>query len=250
MKIISVPRINALGLKGPEEMGEKVLAELDVKSEEIKVDNTNIEEAEKIIYDKVKDIFKKEDKFIFIGGDHSITYPIFKAFSESKKNSFLIVFDAHADCDYPAKDPTHEEFLRAILEEELVKPENVVLIGVRKMWDIEKEFLKEKGIKIFEDISDIEAVANYITEKSNGKDVYVSIDIDVLDPTFAPAVNYPEPNGLSSKELFYLLERISHIKNLKVLDIVEAVPEKDKKYDYKTVKICAKIIKEFIKISR
>ena len=250
MRIISVPRINALGLKGPEEMGEKVLAELDVESEEIKVDNMNIEEAEKIIYNEVKKVFKEDSKYIFIGGDHSITYPIFKAFSESNENSFLIVFDAHADCDYPAKEPTHEEFLRAILEEKLVKPENVILVGIRKMWDIEKEFLEEKGIKVFEDIFNVEAVADYITEKANGKDVYVSVDIDVLDPAFAPAVNYPEPNGLSSKELFYLLKRIFHIKSLKTLDIVEAVPEKDKKYDYRTVKICAKIIEEFVSLNR
>ena len=246
MKIISVPRINALGKMGPEKMGEKVLAEVGVDFDKIEVDNFDVESSERAIYSKAKEIFKENGRACFVGGDHSITYPIFKAFSELKKNAFLIVFDAHADCDYSAKEPTHEEWLRAVIEREIVKPENVILIGVRKMWDVEKKFLKEKGVKVFAEIYDLEAVADYITERANGKDVYVSVDIDVLDPAFAPAVSYPEPNGLTSRELFYLLKRIFCIKGLKALDVVEVVPEKDEKYDYQTIKIAAKVIEEFL----
>ncbi len=247
MKIVSVPRINALGKTGVEKMGEKVLAEIGVDFETIEVDNSNIESSEKEIYSRAKEIFMGEDKVVFVGGDHSITYPIFKAFGEVNKNAFLIVFDAHADCDYANREPTHEEWLRAVIEKGFVKPENVILIGVRKMWDIERKFLEEKKIKVFEEIENVEAIADYVTEKANGKEVYVSVDIDVLDPAFAPAVSYPEPNGLSSRELFYLLKRIFCIKSLKVLDIVEVVPEKDEKYDYRTVKVVAKIVEAFLK---
>lgn len=250
MKIVSVPRINALGLEGPEKMGRKVLVELGIEGEDIKVDNSDIESSERIIYSKSKEIFKEDEKVCFIGGDHSITYPIFKAFGEVNENSFLIVFDAHADCMPPMKEPTHEEFLRAIIDKGLVKSENVILVGVRKVEDVEGKFLKDSGIKVFSEIYDLESVADYITEKANGKDVYVSVDIDVLDPAFAPAVNYPEVNGLSSKELFYLLRRIFCIKNLKVLDVVEAIPEKDLKFDNRTIKICAKIIEDFINYSK
>ena len=254
MKIVSVPRINALGLKGPEDMSKMVLDELrknvpELDIDDIDVDNSNVEESEEIIYLRSKNIFKKYEKSVFIGGDHSITYPIFKAFSNINKNSFLVIFDAHADCMLPMKEPTHEEFLRAIIEEELVPFENIILVGVRKFEEIERKFLINRGIKVFEEIFDLELVADYITEKANGKDVYVSIDIDVLDPAFASAVNYPEPNGLSSKELFYLLKRIFCIKSLKALDIVEVVPGKDKKYDYRTVKIASKIAEEFVKSS-
>ncbi len=246
MKIISVPRINALGLRGPEEMGDAVLKESGKESEIIDIENSDIENSEKVIYDKAKNFFDEDEKVCFVGGDHSITYPIFKAFSEANKNPFLIVFDAHADCMPPMKEPTHEEFLRAIIEEKLVSPENIILVGVRKVEDAERKFLENNGIKVFSEIYDLEAVADYITEKANDMKVYVSVDIDVLDPAFAPAVNYPEVNGLSSRELIYLLKRIFCIKSLKVLDIVEAVPEKDEKYDYRTIKICAKIVEEFI----
>ncbi|MDH3353516.1 MAG: arginase family protein [Nanoarchaeota archaeon] len=245
MKIISVPRISALGLKGPEEMGKFVLAELGRDFETIEVDNSNVESSEKNIFSRAKEIFKSGEKAVFVGGDHSISCPIFKAFNEVNKDAFLIVFDAHADCDDPAQEPTHEEWLRATIERGF-DPSKVILIGVRKMWENEKKFLVENGVKIFEEINDIEAAGDYITEKANGADVYVSIDIDVLDPAFAPAVSYPEVNGLSSKELFYLLKRIFHIKSLKAIDVVEVVPEKDEKYDYRTVKIAAKIVEDFL----
>ena len=246
MKIISVPRINALGKTGPEKMGEKVLAEVGVDFETIEVDNSDVESSERAIYSKAKEIFKGGERAVFVGGDHSITYPIFKAFGELNEDAFLIVFDAHADCDYSVKEPTHEEWLRAVIEKGFVKSENVILIGARKMWDVEKKFLTERGVKVFEDVYDFEAVADYITERANGKELYVSVDIDVLDPAFAPAVSYPEPNGLTTRELFYLLKRIFCIKSLRALDIVEVVPDKDEKYDYRTVRIVAKIVEEFI----
>ncbi len=263
MKIISVPRVNALGKMGPEKMGEALRTQnsdtltniiekqvgarrLRTQMSEIEVDNSNVESSEKEIYSGAREIFKGKDKAVFVGGDHSITYPILKAFGEVNKNAFLIVFDAHADCDYANKEPTHEEWLRAVIEKGFVRPENVILIGVRKMWDVEKKFLEENGVKVFGDIFDLEAVADYITERANGKDVYVSVDVDVLDPAFAPAVSYPEPNGLLSRELFYLLRRIFCIKSLRALDVVEVVPEKDEKYDYRTVKVAAKIVEEFL----
>lgn len=242
-----MPRISALGLNGPEKMGEKVLGELGLDFEAVEVDNSNVESSEEVIYSKAKEVFESKEKSVFVGGDHSITYPIFKAFAEENKNAFLIVFDAHADCDIATENPTHEEWLRAVIEKGFVKAENVILVGARKMWDVERKFLVEKGVKVFEEIYDVEAAADYITEKANGMDVYVSIDVDVLAPVFAPAVSYPEPNGLSSKELFYLLKRIFAIRSLKVLDVVEVIPEKDEKYDYQTVKVAAKVVDEFLK---
>ena len=247
MKIVSVPRISALGLKGPEKMGEKVLAEIGKEFETIKVDNSNIESSERAIFSRAMEIFSDGEKVIFIGGDHSISYPIFRAFSKVNKNAFLIVFDAHADCDYPATEPTHEEWLRAIIERGF-DASRVVLIGTRKMWEVEKKFLIDNGVKVFSEINDVEAVADYITEKANGLDVYVSVDIDVLDPAFAPAVNYPEVNGMSPRELFYLLGRIFYIKTLKAIDVVEVVPEKDERYDYRTTRVAIKIVEDFLKL--
>ena len=141
MKIVSVPMINALGLKGPEEAPGRILSELDLSSEEVEIDNSDIKKSGELIYERSKEIFREKEKVVFIGGDHSITFPIFKAFLEEHDNPFLIVFDAHADCMSPMKEPTHEEFLRGIIENGF-SPENVILIGVRKIEREEKKFFK------------------------------------------------------------------------------------------------------------
>jgi len=246
VKILKVSGVSALGKSGPEGAADKIVAELGVEAKEVVVDNSNIEESGKIIYEKAKGVFESNEKAVFVGGDHSISYPIVKAFNEKFENSFLIIFDAHADCDYCAKEPTHEEWLRGVVDAGF-KPENIVLIGVRKMWDVEKKFLREKGIKVFSEVYDVEAIGDYVTENAMGKDVYVSVDIDVLDPAVAPGVSYAEPNGLSSKELFYLLRRIFCIKSLRAIDVVEVDVVKDEKYDFRTVKVAAKIVDEFLK---
>ena len=252
MKLYSTNAINALGNRGPEETPKHF-----PQAELIQVNNDNIQESQAILYNKAKQIFNNENQVeqisltgdsrspkklkVFLGGDHSITFPIFKAFQETNKDPFLIIFDAHADCMPPQQEPTHEEFLRAIIEKGF-NPQNIILIGTRKIEPQEKNFLYQHNIKIFNEIYDLEAAADFITEKANQHDTYLSIDIDALDPAFAPAVNYPEPNGLSPKEFFYLLKRILKVKTLKAIDIVEAVPEKDKQFDNRTINTIKKII--------
>jgi agmatinase len=244
-KVIGVPRINALGKRGPEEMPDLVFDEINKEFDIIEVDNSDVEKSESQVFDCASENFPSEEGVCFVGGDHSITYPIFESFRRNYKNPFLIVMDAHADSMPPMKEPTHEEFLRAIIERGL-DPKRVILLGVRKIEPEEKKFLDEKGVKVFGEIEDAEAVADYVTENANGHDVYFSLDIDVLDPAHAPGVNYQEVNGLTSKEFFYLVRRILRIKTLRAMDIVEAVPEKDEKYDYRTIKVCSKVVEEFL----
>ncbi|MCK4649831.1 arginase family protein [Candidatus Pacearchaeota archaeon] len=247
MKLYSTNRINALGLKGPEKTPQEITKFTNHSIEQIILDNDNIQESQNLLYKKAKQIFNQNQKSVFIGGDHSITYPIFKAFQKTTHDPFLIIFDAHADCMPPSQEPTHEEFLRAIIEDGFPS-EKIILIGARKIEPEEQEFLIKHNIKIFNEILNMETAADYITEKANNHNLYISIDIDALDPAFAPAVNYPEPAGLTSKEFFYILKRLLHIKSLKAIDIVEAVPQKDQNYDNRTLRTIAKIIDEAAKI--
>ena len=85
MKLYSTNRINALGLKGPEVLPEAIKEFVKQPIEHIQVDNDNVQESENILYNKAKEIFSNQEKATFIGGDHSITYPIFKAFQEKNK---------------------------------------------------------------------------------------------------------------------------------------------------------------------
>lgn len=266
MFIVKVPGINGLGkTKGCERAGNAILDSLrgihsneqgipiDIDLfdlEEIHLDNSNLEEVNELIYKNSLRIFEEKPKTIFLGGDHSISYSTAKAFFDynksSGKESCIIVFDAHADCMPPMKEPTHEEWLRALIEHGF-PAENILLVGVRNLWKDESTFLKEKNIRIInmnqlqEDLQD---TCDAIMEFSNNKELYVSIDIDIIDPAFAPATGYPEPGGLTSREFIYLIQRINKIKKLRAVDLVEINPDRDR--DNMTVKLGAKILSELI----
>ena len=232
--------------------------EINVKNfdlEEIHLDNSNLELTNKLIYENSFKIFQEKDKVIFLGGDHSISYPLTRSFfdyAENKENErkepCLIIFDAHADCMPPMKEPTHEEWLRKLIEDGF-PTENILLIGVRNFWKSERDFIKEKGIKMIsinKINENLQEMTDIITEFANGKELYVSIDIDVVDPGFAPSTGYIEPGGLTSRQLIYILQRIKKIKNLKALDIVEINEVKDKEKDNLTIKLGAKILSELV----
>ena len=273
MLIVKVPGINGLGkTNGCENTGNAVLKSLredfftneggkaiefgKLGLEEIHLDNSNLELANKLIYENAFESFEENSKVVFLGGDHSISYSLTRAFFDYCENSnlgkepCLIVFDAHPDLMKPVdkKFPTHEEWLRALIEDGF-PVENILLVGVRNSDVQESEYLKDKGIKIISinDLNnDLQEITDIITEFANGKELYVSIDIDVIDPAFAPSTGYAEPGGLTSRQFLYILQRINKIKNLKGVDIVEINSEKDKERDNMTIKLGAKILSELI----
>jgi len=266
MFIVKVPGINGLGkTEGCQRAGNAILESLkEIHSneqgnaidtnildlEEIHLNNSNLELTNKLIYENSLETFETKPKVIFLGGDHSISYSIGKAFLDNckkqKKKPCMIVFDAHADCMEPLKEPTHEEWLRALIESGFPS-ENVLLVGARNIEKSENKFIKENKIKtismsaLTEDLSDM---CEIIMEFSNGKELYVSIDIDVIDPAFAPATGYLESGGLTSRQFLYLIQRIRKIKTLRAVDIVEINEKKDK--DKITIKLGAKILAELI----
>jgi len=268
MFIVKVPGINGLGkTKGCRNAGNAILESLDgmhsnekgkiidkrlLDLEEIHVDNENLDEQEKLIYENSLESFEKKDKVIFLGGDHSISFPIGKAFldycKENGKEACLIVFDAHADCMIPMKNPTHEEWLRALIEFGF-NAENVLLVGARNLWRDEVEFVAESKIKqvnMNEMLLDLEEITDAIMEFSNGKELYISFDIDVIEPAFAPSTGYPEPGGLTARQAIYIISRINRMRNLRAFDIVEVNSDKDKSYDNMTVKLAAKLLAELL----
>lgn len=236
--IVSVPRINALGLNGPEKTPNILLKEIFY--DKINVENEDILKDENKIYSFCRKYLRENKKVLFIGGDHSITYPIGKAFYDIySENAYLIVFDAHADCMPPMKEPTHEEFLAGLVKYGW-NPNNLCLIGVRKIEEEEREFLEKNKIKYFNSKEGINEIKSFIIKNTKGKDVYLSIDIDALDSKFVPGVSYPEKNGLSKKDFFYLLSYFLNFKNLRVVDLVEIVYLKDK--FRKTYKLSKKVL--------
>jgi agmatinase len=297
MFIVKVPGINGLGkTKGCEKAGNVILDSLkeiysneqgkpiDVRLldlEEIHLDNSNLELSNELIYKNALDAFEEKPKTVFLGGDHSISYSITKAFldhcKKSGKQPCLIIFDAHPDCmpvvssggsfilNPPTPDnansnikkvdldnsvtiqiPTHEEWLRALIEVGF-PTENILLVGARNSDPKEISFLSKHKIKVIsmnQLLENLEDICDTIMEFSNNKELYISIDIDVIDPAFAPATGYPESGGLTSRQFLYLIQRMNKIKNLRALDIVEINPDKDEQG--LTGRLGAKILSELI----
>lgn len=195
---------------------------------------------------KTAEILENSNGDFFVGGDHSITYGLFKGFAKKFKNSGLIVFDAHPDCVNNFSPPTHEDFIRALVEENIVKSKNILLIGVRKIHKIEKKFLDSKKIRYIKmkDIKNPDILVNEIKSFAKKFDkLYLSLDIDVLDASLAAGTGYPEKSGFKINDLLCVLEKIIEL-NIKRIDLVEINPLKD---NGKTIVCGKKIVEIFTK---
>jgi len=268
MFIVKVPGINAEDkAKGCERSGNAILkilkeeifsneqgkavefAKLDL--EEIHLDNLNLGITNKLIYENSFESFEEKLRIVFLGGDHSISYSITRAFFDYCENNgkkpCLIVFDAHADLMPCASAfPMNRNWLRKLIEDGF-PADSILLAGVRNTDEKEIKFMKEKGIRcISMNIlnENLQEACDTLMEFANGKELYVSLDIDVVDPAFAPATSYKEPGGLSSRQMIYLIQRINKIKNLRAMDITEINEAKDA--SYLTIKLGAKILSEII----
>ncbi len=260
MKIISIP-FGGGGLgkgNGARKAPEKIIEQLKEQYaneegketkhefETIKVEENNVEESHKIITRRIKE---NNEKAIIIGGDHSITQPIIKGLKQRvEEDIMLIVFDAHPDLMHYFTPPTQEDYLRVLIEEKTIKPENIIIIGIRN-WDKEEiKYLKEKKIKYYgmKEIYEkgIKETIKEITTRmrEERKKTYLSIDIDVVDPVEAIGTGYQEHGGLSSRELIHCIQEIKKTGLIIMADIVEVNPEKD--IQDMTSKLAAKIITE------
>lgn len=225
---------------------EGILPNFDI--DKVEIISSNIEETNKNIYSKSLEVLKNNVRPLFLGGDHSVTYPVVKAFKEIyPKNPGIIIFDAHPDAENDFMPPSQEDLLCALVNQNIIKKENIILVGTRNWDKNEIEFIQKNKIKYFSMKEIIAEGINEISESimsvaKNFKDLYVSIDIDVLDPAFAPGTGYIEPGGLTTRELLFFLHRLKKLQNLRAFDLVEINPKKD--INDMTVKVGAKILVE------
>ena len=185
---------------------------------------------------------KKQDKqIIILGGEHLITLGSFTCFP---KDTGYVVFDAHYDLrdQYADIKLSHAAYLRRIVEER--GSENIVHVGARAFVKEELAFLKEHNIAT---VSDKE-IRNGNGPKllkditSTFDRVYLSVDLDVLDPAFAPGVGNPEAVGISSRELYDLITTLQN-KKIVAADVVELNPTYD---NGSTAAMAAKMIATII----
>lgn len=170
------------------------------------------------IEERVSDFLKEKKKFILIGGDHSITYPSIVTIHEFFKDFIFIHIDAHLDRRnlFEKDELNYATVVKRI--EEKIGEENVYTFGARSHAKGEKVTKNVYFFKVYENIKKIENILK-------NKKFYVSVDLDVLDPSFFPAVTNPEPGGINFNELIDTIIFLSNYKeNITGFDVVEYNP--------------------------
>lgn len=180
---------------------------------------------------------------IGMGGEHLVTWPIIKAMHKKYPDMAIIHMDAHTDLreDYEGEPLSHATIIRKSAE--LIGPSNVYSFGIRSGLKEEFQWAKENGMKIapFEVLEPLKKVLPELV----GRPVYVTIDIDVLDPAHAPGTGTVDCGGITAKELLASIHEIAH-SELQVIgcDLVEVAPIYDP--SEQTVNTASKLIREMI----
>jgi agmatinase len=198
-----------------------------------------LERGHAMVFRKVLEVARSGAVPIVFGGDHSITWPSASAIAQLRAPGRIgiVHFDAHADA---ANDDWgvlagHGTPMRRLIESDAVRGSNFVQIGLRGYWPPPDVFawMREQGMRwhLMREIEERgpEAVIDAaIAEALDGADaIYLSIDIDVLDPGVAPGTGTPEPGGLLTRELLRAVRRIVGRVELAAMDVVEVSPPYD-----------------------
>ncbi|MHA1311181.1 MAG: arginase family protein [Candidatus Helarchaeota archaeon] len=172
---------------------------------------------------------------IYIGGTHLITYPIIKGLNCHKKDVGLIWIDSHLDFmdEYPKGQKYNmATSLRRIIEIENIRPDNIAIIGVHGNTQGAEEIKSAKdtipsiySMNYIEKIGLNNIISILKNQFKNIKYLYLSLDLDVIDPAFAPGVSVPEPGGFTSREILQIIRSLGPISN--GMDIVEYNPRMD-----------------------
>ena len=189
------------------------------------------------IEDSAEALLAKRQRPVCLGGDHSITYPILRAFGRHFKDLTIIHFDAHPDLydDFQGNRHSHASPFARIMEEKLAK--RLIQVGIRTMNPAQKKQAGRFGVEVYE-IGRKRA----LEEVKTWCPVYVSFDMDVLDPAFAPGVSHREPGGMTVREALDHLHSIT--ATIVGADIVEYNPSRD--VSELTAAVAGKILKELL----
>jgi agmatinase len=180
---------------------------------------------------------------IMLGGEHSLTYPCFRGHRKKLK---FVVLDAHLDLrnEYMGAKHSHACVSRRVVES--VGNENIILIGIRSGAKEEYEFAEENGILYYSaDRINSEGLVGVMRALSGIRgDVYLSIDMDAMDPAYAPAVSTPEPFGISPSHVRSIIQKVA--PKAVAMDVLEIVPQYD---SGNTAILGAKFVREFIAVA-
>ncbi len=194
------------------------------------------------VYEKAREIVQAGKIPVTIGGDHSITTDLLRAVSRDRKVS-LLYFDAHPDFVSSVRN-----YYGSVLTDsaKYISYKKSMLVGTRAAEPEEIANARKAGLAMVTpiDITElgVHRVASMIRRKTAGSRVYISIDLDCVDPAFAPGVSVPSPGGVTIADLLYLLTSTISKCNVAGLDIVELSPDYDA--NGMTANLAARILTE------
>jgi arginase len=219
---------------GWSEAGIEVLAE-GVLADAGDVSWPDIGDARAAIEAAVRGVGMKGGRPLSLGGDHSITYPILKALGPVHPNLTILQFDAHPDLydSFEGDRYSHACQFARIMEEKLAA--RIVQVGIRTANAHQREQARRFGI----DVVDMKVWASGRKPKA-GWPTYISLDLDALDPAFAPGVSHPEPGGLSVRDVLNVIQQLPG--PIVGADVVELNPSRD--VNSLTAMVAAKFVKE------
>jgi arginase len=186
------------------------------------------------IEESVRALLDRNLRPIVLGGDHAITYPVIRAISTRHPGLTLLDFDAHPDLyeEFQGSRRSHACPFARIMEEHLVK--RLVQVGIRTMNEHQRRQAEKFGVEAIE-MKDWQDLLPEIHSP-----VYISFDLDALDPAFAPGVSHREPGGLSVRQVLSVIQKLDAY--VVGADIVEFNPRMDA-FNI-TAGVCAKLLKE------
>lgn len=191
----------------------------------------------------MRNILSQASKPLALGGDHSITYPILCAFRERSAGPTVLHFDAHGDLydSFDGDRHSHACPFARVMEEHLAA--RLIQVGIRTLTPHQREQSAKFGTEIFgaERWRDAIRVVSEVREP-----VYVSLDLDVLEPMLAPGLSHPEPGGLTVRDVLEVLAALS--TEVVGADVVEYNPRND--YRDLTARVAAKFVKELAGLMR
>lgn len=186
---------------------------------------------------QLRENISADHPYLFLGGDHSITYPIVEALHALHGPFHILHIDAHADLydEFEGDKYSHACPFARIMESNLA--ESLTQVGIRTLTPHQQEQADKFGVDIFE----MKEIAHFDPSWLKGP-LYISIDMDAIDPAYAPGVSHREPSGITPRTLINWLHEI----DVQVIgaDIMEYNPLRD--VDGITAGLCYKLVKEVV----
>jgi arginase len=184
---------------------------------------------------KITSLLETDEPLISLGGDHSITFPILKAYSKKYPRISVLHIDAHPDLyhDFEGNPYSHASPFARVMENGLAQ--RLVQIGIRTANAHQREQARRFGVEMIE-MKDFQSDLRLTFDTP----VYISVDTDGLDPAFAPGVSHPEGGGLSTRDIVRIIQTMKG--TVIGADLVEMNPTRD--VAGITATACAKILKE------